>query len=168
MFLLKEGDKIFRSCCFRKRGNYKRKDFFCQRLTVPRTKKASSKFFRILLLLQEMRTLLRGIELGEKKPSQLLRDMKALAGENATEGLLRTLWLQRMPMRIQEMILIFDGANLEKLAECADKLVDYLTTVDIHAVQTTAPNPQDPVQLLIKQVAALSTKMEKFTKRNRF
>jgi len=46
-------------------------------------------------------------------------------------------------------------------------LVDHLTTVDVHAIQTTL-NPQDPVQLLIKQVAALSTKMEKFTKRNRF
>ena len=35
--------------------------------------------------------LLLGIELGDKKPSQLLRDMRALAMENATEGLLRTL-----------------------------------------------------------------------------
>ncbi|KYN42383.1 hypothetical protein ALC56_03197, partial [Trachymyrmex septentrionalis] len=40
---------------------------------------------------KQMRTLLLGIELGEKKPSQLLREMRALAGENAIESLLRIL-----------------------------------------------------------------------------
>lgn len=50
---------------------------------------------------KQLRTLLRGIELGDKKPSQLLREMKTLAGAEATEGLLRTLWLQRLPARIQ-------------------------------------------------------------------
>jgi len=75
-----------------------------------------------------------------------------------------------MPTRIQEMLLIFDGANLEKLAECnsdtADKLADHLG--NIHAVQTTVDNPQDPVQLLVKQIVALTTKMEKLGKKNRF
>jgi len=41
---------------------------------------------------KQMRTLLMGIELGNKKPSQLLPEMQALAGQDTTEGLLRTLW----------------------------------------------------------------------------
>lgn len=53
---------------------------------------------------KQLRTLLLGIELGNKKPSQLLREMKTLAGTDATEGLLRTLWLQRLPDRIQQML----------------------------------------------------------------
>ncbi|KYN39212.1 hypothetical protein ALC56_06399 [Trachymyrmex septentrionalis] len=44
---------------------------------------------------KQMRTLLLGIELGDKKFSQLLREMRALAAENAIEGILRTLWYQR-------------------------------------------------------------------------
>lgn len=115
---------------------------------------------------KQMRTLLHGIELGDKKPSQLLREMKALAGENATEGLLRTLWLQRLPSRIQEMLLIFDGANLDKLAECADKLKEHPTSVDIHAVQTTPSSSEDAVQQILKQMAALTAKVEKFTRRS--
>lgn len=42
---------------------------------------------------KQLRTLLLGLELGDKKPSHLLRDMKSLAGADATDGLLRTLWL---------------------------------------------------------------------------
>lgn len=45
--------------------------------------------------------------------------MKTLAGAEATERLLRTLWLQRLPGRIQQLLLIFEGTTLEKLAECA-------------------------------------------------
>ncbi|KYN39392.1 hypothetical protein ALC56_06211, partial [Trachymyrmex septentrionalis] len=47
---------------------------------------------------KQMRTLLSGVELGDKKPSQLFREMRALAGKNTIEGLLRTLWQQRMPI----------------------------------------------------------------------
>ncbi|XP_018361218.1 PREDICTED: uncharacterized protein LOC108759968 [Trachymyrmex cornetzi] len=117
---------------------------------------------------KQMRTLLMGIELSDKKPSQLLREMKTLAGENATEGLLRTLWLQRMPARIHEMLLIFDSATLDKLAECADKLNEHPTSVDIHAAQTTAATTeQDSIQQLIKQMAALTNKVERLSKEKR-
>jgi len=83
-----------------------------------------------------MRTLLLSIELG-KKPSQILREMRALAGENVIEGLLRTLWQQSMFTRFKEMLLIFDGANLDKLAECANKLKEHPLSVDIYPVQAT-------------------------------
>ncbi|KAK2577596.1 hypothetical protein KPH14_012707 [Odynerus spinipes] len=73
---------------------------------------------------KQLRTLLSSIELGDKKPSYLLREMQSLAGENATEGLLRTLWLQRLPTRVQELLLILEDTDLGKLAECADKLHD--------------------------------------------
>ena len=73
-----------------------------------------------------------------KKSSQLLREIRSLAGENATEGLLRTLWQQRMPTHIQEMFLIFDGANLNKLTECADKLKE--SFIGGHACSTCNSN----------------------------
>ncbi|KYN12433.1 hypothetical protein ALC57_15400 [Trachymyrmex cornetzi] len=110
---------------------------------------------------KQMRTLLMSIELGDKKPSHLLLEMRDLAGETTTEGLLRTLWLQRMPARTQEMLLIFDDANLDKLA---DKFKDHPTAVDIHAVQTTTTSSQDNIQQLINQVAALTAKVERLIK----
>lgn len=61
------------------------------------------------------------LKLGDRKPFNLLRKMKILACSSVSENLLHTLWLQRLPIRIQELLIIFDKADLEKLAECADK-----------------------------------------------
>ncbi|KAK4871748.1 hypothetical protein RN001_015872 [Aquatica leii] len=49
---------------------------------------------------KQLRTLLTDLELGDRQPSQLLREMKALAGNKIDEEVLRTLWLQRMPSQI--------------------------------------------------------------------
>jgi len=81
--------------------------------------------------------------------------MRALARENATEGFLRILWQQRISARIREMLLIFDGTNLNKLAECMDKLKDY----DSISVNSTSNSNklQDTMQQLLKQMATLTT-----------
>ena len=127
-----------------------------------------------------MLTFLSGIELGNKKSSQLLREMRTLAGENATEGLLRILWQQRLPTCIQEMLLIFDDANLNKLAECADKFHEHSSPVDIYAAQTTPTSAQgvidavqatstdlqDTIQQLAKQMTTLLTRMDKTDRRS--
>lgn len=58
---------------------------------------------------KQLRTLLSDLVLGNKKPSQLLREMKSLAGDRVSDDLLRTLWVQRLPSRMQELLLIFDS-----------------------------------------------------------
>jgi len=73
---------------------------------------------------KQMRTLLSELELGDKKPSVLLREMRTLAGSNISDILLRTLWLQRLPARIQEVLVVLDGVSLDKLAMCADKATE--------------------------------------------
>ena len=37
------------------------------------------------------------LELGDKKPSQLLRDMRVLAGDKVSENVLRVKWLDYLP-----------------------------------------------------------------------
>lgn len=68
--------------------------------------------------------LLRGTELGDRKPSQLLRDMKRLAGGIVTDdALLKTLWLQRLPETTQAVLKVTeDTTDVDTLAEQADKL----------------------------------------------
>ncbi|KYN38934.1 hypothetical protein ALC56_06694 [Trachymyrmex septentrionalis] len=116
---------------------------------------------------KQMRTLLSGIEFGDKIPSQLLREMRTLAGENAIEGLLRTFWQQGMPTRIQEMLLIFDDTNLNKLAECADKFHKHSSSVDVHAATSSDVNGSTRHRTAAGQVIALLTQVEKLTKQPR-
>ncbi|KAK2578067.1 hypothetical protein KPH14_012852, partial [Odynerus spinipes] len=123
---------------------------------------------------KQLRTLLSSIELGDKKPSHLLREMQSLAGENATEGLLRTLWLQRLPTRVQELLLLLEDTDLGKLAECADKLHEHPITVGVRqapyvaAVDTPAQGLMHiEIEALTRPVAALTSRLDKQMRRGR-
>jgi len=70
-----------------------------------------------------------------------------------------------VPTRIQEMLLIINGVNLDKLAECADKLYEHPSSVDIHTAQAMSTNYQDTIQQLTKQITTLSTRVDKLAKR---
>lgn len=84
---------------------------------------------------KQLRKLLSEVELGDKKPSQLLREMKILAKE-VSQDVLRTLWIQRLPVRVQVVLSINEDAELEKLAEMADKIVEIsYTTSSIQEVK---------------------------------
>lgn len=102
---------------------------------------------------KQLRTLLDGMELGDKAPSTLLREMRTLAGTNVTDSMLRTLWLQRLPTRIQELLSVLDEVTLDKLAVCADKAHERGSSSTTVALVN---NSQDPLQDLRGQVAELT------------
>lgn len=72
---------------------------------------------------KRLKKLLTELELGDQRPSQLLRYMKTLAAEKVSESLLKTLWLQRMPTQVQMVLSASEGVELTKMAEIADKIV---------------------------------------------
>jgi len=69
----------------------------------------------------KLNQLLSDLNLGDRKPSQLLREMRELGGDKVSEELLRSLWLQRLPENTQS-ILACNPGNLIELANCADKI----------------------------------------------
>ncbi|XP_049312230.1 uncharacterized protein LOC125778461 [Bactrocera dorsalis] len=73
---------------------------------------------------KQLMKLLTGIELFNKKPSQLLREMRDLAGNNVSNEALSTLWLQRMPNNVRCILSACKSTDLENLAEVADRIVD--------------------------------------------
>ncbi|KAK4880851.1 hypothetical protein RN001_008997 [Aquatica leii] len=61
---------------------------------------------------RQLRKVLTEIELGDKTPSQLLREMKLLAGTRFDEKVLKTLWLQRMPASVQAILTVSDTLEI--------------------------------------------------------
>ncbi|GFY40222.1 transposon Tf2-6 polyprotein [Trichonephila inaurata madagascariensis] len=62
------------------------------------------------------------MELGDRHPSDLLRQMKSLAGSSISDELIKSLWLQRLPQQTQA-ILSISKDSLNNIAEMADKII---------------------------------------------
>ncbi|XP_058801547.1 uncharacterized protein LOC131670174 [Phymastichus coffea] len=82
---------------------------------------------------QRLRKLLNDIKPEGKKPSELLREMRILAGKSVTDEALKVKWLALLPASSQGVLTVLDGA-LDKLAEAADKLADIAPTPAVAAV----------------------------------
>ena len=74
---------------------------------------------------QEIRQLLSGEELGNRKPSELLRNMKRRAETlNVPDNLMLELFLQRLPSSVQSILAAVSDLTLEKAAEISDRILE--------------------------------------------
>ena len=112
-----------------------------------------------------LEALLRHQQLGDQRPSELLRRMQgelAMAGVlPADNGLLRTLYKQRLPKAARAALsLLPEDIPLPELAAAADRFMEATTStqgqaLSVSAVQAPPPNQSAPDQLTAS-VAALT------------
>ncbi|XP_037928855.1 uncharacterized protein LOC119663273 [Teleopsis dalmanni] len=89
--------------------------------------------------------LLTGMELSNKKPSQLVREMRTLAGANVSEEALTTLWLQRMPNSVRCILSACKTTSIDELAEIADRILDN-SPVPSYVMTTNANKSNDKLE----------------------
>lgn len=65
--------------------------------------------------------LLKDLQLGDKRPSHLLYEMQNLGAGKMEDSVLRTLWMQRLPINIQQIVSV-STAELKEVALIADKI----------------------------------------------
>ncbi|XP_075730833.1 uncharacterized protein LOC142774324 [Rhipicephalus microplus] len=74
---------------------------------------------------EKVRHLLQHVELGDRKPSQLLRFMRDLLGSTPVDdSRLRIIWLQRLPSHAQAILHVQPNLPLDQLSHIADKVVE--------------------------------------------
>ncbi len=129
---------------------------------------------------KKLQQLIGGEELGDRKPTQLLRRMQQLLGDRLSSAdsssFLRELFLQRLPSNVRMVLASADSStDLGKLAEMADKILE-VAAPTLANVSDSAPNRpwNDPVpnssnelQQLRDEVARLSTLVRSLTTQSR-
>ncbi|GFY02419.1 uncharacterized protein TNCV_3503001 [Trichonephila clavipes] len=116
---------------------------------------------RLLSTLKEskekcIKKLLTEISIGDLKPSQLLSKMKSLAGVNISEKVFRTLWLDKLPGSIKN-ILVVSSENLENSSVKADKILKN-SSPEIYSASagnSAMKNILDEVSLLEQRISDL-------------
>ncbi|XP_077560446.1 uncharacterized protein LOC144175217 [Haemaphysalis longicornis] len=86
-------------------------------------------------------------ELGDRRPSQLLRRMTQLLGSRAQAmdgALLRELFLQRLPTNVQMVLAAASSMDLPSLASLADKVMEVASTASPIAAVTATPASPAP------------------------
>lgn len=84
--------------------------------------------------------LLTELDLGDRKPSHLLREMRILAGTSVKDDFLKSMFLQRLPLNIKT-ILATSNDSLGNLAAMADKIIEISPpSCAVNAVGTSASN----------------------------
>ena len=109
---------------------------------------------------RKLQQLISGEELGERKPTQLLRKMQQLLGDKmgatTDSSFLRELFLQRLPANVWMVLASADvSMDLGKLTDMADKVMEVAVSTLAAIPSSTATNSQD-VQQLRQEVARLA------------
>ncbi|XP_017480979.1 PREDICTED: uncharacterized protein LOC108370205 [Rhagoletis zephyria] len=117
---------------------------------------AESEPSRIKKLLQEL-------ELGDMRPSQLLREMRNLAGNAMNDSMLKSVWLNRLPPDVRSIISI-SSEPLDKVACLADKITEVRDGPQWHAVSNAvnaAPNYTlaQQIEQLSKEITILKSRV---------
>ena len=105
---------------------------------------------------RRLQQLLSTEELGDRKPTQLLRRLQQLAGD--TPGLLdgnflKELFLQRLPSQVRMVLASTrDGTPIEDLAQLADKIIE----VAAPPIVSTVTTPSADMEQLRSEIASLT------------
>ncbi|XP_050357851.1 uncharacterized protein LOC126778406 [Nymphalis io] len=102
----------------------------------PQTKKYDTLKSRLLAVYEEsenrqLQKLLSEIDLGDEKPSQLLRRMRDLARRKIPDETLSIMWQCHLPAAVRSVLAVTDVKDLENLATIADKIMENTRPIQI-------------------------------------
>jgi hypothetical protein len=85
-------------------------------------------------------------DLRDRKPSQLLRDMRKLAGSAVSDDILTTMWKNRLPANMRAILVAADVKDINKFIETVDCIHEATAEVNVASTsrtqQSTPPSSQ--------------------------
>lgn len=92
---------------------------------------------------QQLNKLFNELSLGDKKPSQLLREILKLTPTGTPEVVIMSLWMKCMPASVRCILAASQGIEIKKLAEIADKIIDNSSATNSISVASISNHHQN-------------------------
>ncbi|KAJ2937518.1 hypothetical protein O0L34_g18663 [Tuta absoluta] len=110
---------------------------------------------------QQFHKLVKEMDLGQQRPSQLLRRMQELARNTGVgDDPLKNLWLSRLPPAVRAVLAVSpQDTKIEKLAEMADKITKTLNSGEIAAVAFSSSVGAEVNLALLAEMKNLSVEL---------
>lgn len=111
---------------------------------------------------RRLQQLLHSEELGDRKPTQLLRRIEQLLGDKLhtiDAGFIRELFLQRLPSNVRMVLASSPDTNLQSLATLADKVMEVATPHS--TISSVSTSPDSTIDSLRSEIADLRRLIEK-------
>lgn len=129
-------------------------------LQQPQTKKYEALKSRLLAVYEEsenrqLQKLLSEIDLGDQKPSQLLRRMRDLARGKIPDDTLSIMWQGHLPSSVRAVLAVTEVKDLENLATIADKIIETTQPVQVAEI-SSKPSTSNDFSALQAQIAQLT------------
>lgn len=143
-------------------------------LKPPEVKKYDTLKERLLKVYEEseirqFQKLLSEMELGDQKPSQLLRRMRELARERIPDETLRIMWQGHLPSSVRSVLAVSEVPDLDNLAAIADKVLETSRPSQVAEMQATpVMSGTSDSALILAEIAKLSLRVRDLESERKF
>lgn len=118
---------------------------------------------------KQLQKLLSDMELGDQKPSQLLRRMRNLAHNKVPDNTLRLMWINLLPPHVRSVLVVSDAISkdtaLDELAKMADKMLEQTSEVPAVASVDNSQT-QGNMQCIVEEIRKLHLEIAELKKDN--
>lgn len=138
-------------------------------LNPPPTGKYNALKTRLLSVYEETESkqfqkLFSGLELGDQKPTQLLRRMRELGNNMVPENGLKVMWMNHLPVQVRAVLSVNTESSLNVLAAMADKMLEHIEPITVAAVsKSNAAESQATYNVADTHLEKLSRQLEKLS-----
>lgn len=137
----------------------------------PEGKKFESLKTRLLSIYEEsknrqLQKLISEMDLGDQKPSQLLRRMRELAKEKIPDDTLRMLWQGHLSSPLRAVLAATELKDLDSLAVLADNVFESTRATHVSEVSQQQPSMSKETDIIMAEIAKLTLKVEQLERSN--
>ncbi|GBP85257.1 Retrovirus-related Pol polyprotein from transposon 412 [Eumeta japonica] len=118
---------------------------------------------------RQLQKLLSEVELGDQRPSRLLRRMRDLVRTKIPDNTLRVMWTGHLPTAVRAVLAVSDTKDLDNLAAVADKIIENTRPlVDVNEVTLSmnhAPSASHKSEADVDRIVEVISKLSMVVKR---